>query len=108
MNTDIIVDFEITGTYRCKNSLLGSQIRLTTVQFNKTLKYKRHYYLTCDSHGDFKNDNINKTDALFYMRKPWLWCDECAALHFNQEGYVDGDDDLVDTEKMMFYDKNGG
>jgi len=100
--------FEIIGEYKCKNRLLGTNIRLTFVQFGKDLKFKKGYYLTCDSHGDFKNDNINKKDALFYMRKPWIWCDECAALHFNQEGYVDGDDDWVDTEKMMWEDKNGG
>jgi hypothetical protein len=87
---EIIGMYEITGNYRCKNRLLGTQIRLTTVQFNVTCHFKKAWYLTCDTHGDFKNDNINKTDALFYMRKPWLWCDECAALHFNQEGYVDG------------------
>lgn len=100
--------FEITGEYKCKNRLLGTNIRLTFVQFGKDLKFKKGYSLTCDTHGDFKNDNINKTDALFYMRKPWIWCDGCAALHFNQEGYVDGDDDWVDTEKMMWDDKNGG
>jgi len=100
--------FKITGEYKCKNRLLGTNIRLTFVQFGEDLKFKKGYYLTCDSHGDFKNDNINKKDALFYMRKPWIWCDECAALHFNQEGYVDGDDEWVDAEKMMWNDKNGG
>ena len=90
MDTDIVGGFKITGTYRCKNRLLGTQVRLTTVQFNKTCKFKKGWYLTCDTHGNHKDDNINHTDALFWMRKPWLWCDECAALHFNQEGYVDG------------------
>jgi len=85
--------FKITGEYKCKNRLLGTNIRLTFVQFGKDLKFKKGYYLTCDSHGDFKNDNINKKDALFYMRRPWIWCDECAALHFNQEGYIESNDE---------------
>ena len=84
--------FEIIGEYKCKNRLLRTNIRLTFVQFGKDLRFKKGYYLTCDSHGDFKNDNINKKDALFYMRRPWIWCDECAALHFNQEGYIESDD----------------
>ena len=90
LHTDIIGGFEITGTYRCKNRLLKTDIRLTTVQFNKTCHFKKGYFLTCDTHGEHKDDNINHTDALFWMRKPWLWCDECAALHFNQEGYING------------------
>jgi hypothetical protein len=83
MTEEIVGGYEITGTYRCKNRLLKTDIRLTTVQFNKTCKFKKGYFLTCDTHGNHKDDNINQTDALFYMRKPWLWCDECAALHFN-------------------------
>ena len=91
MNTDIIGDFEITGTYRCKNRLLKTDIRLTTVQFNVTCHFKKGYFLTCDTHKEHKDDNSTHTEALFFMRKPWLWCDECAALHFNQEGYIESD-----------------
>ena len=89
---EMIVNYEITGTYRCKNRTLGTQIRLTTVQFGKVFHFQKGWYLTCDTHGGFKNNNKSKTDALFNMRKPWLWCDECAALHFNQEGYIESDD----------------
>ena len=96
--TDIIGGFEITGTYRCKNRVLKTNIRLTTVQFNKTCNFKKGYFLTCDTHGEHKDDNINHTDALFWMRKPWLWCDECAALHFNQEGYVSDNDRCPDCD----------
>jgi hypothetical protein len=83
--------YEITGRYRCKNRLLGVHIRMDTVKFNVNKSYELKYFLTCEDHGDHKDDNINKTDATFWMRKPWLWCDECAALHFNQEGYIEND-----------------
>lgn len=71
----------VVGRYNCKNRMLGSAIRLDTVLFG-VRDYR--YFLTCETHGDHKDDNISKKDALFWMRKPWLWCDGCAEIHFNK------------------------
>lgn len=27
----------------------------------------------------------NKTEALYQMRQPWVWCDGCAQIHFHTE-----------------------
>ena len=91
MNEDEELVYKVIGEYHCKNRIVGSDIGLTTVLLDKTRNFKICWILTCNSHGYFKKDNKNKADALFYMSKPWVWCDECAALHFNMEGYINGD-----------------
>ena len=100
--------YEVLQRYTCKNRVTKSKIKMTRIKYLVNGKdVGRGTYLTCLDHNETRYCK-NKTEALFQMRQPWVWCDGCAALHFNQEGYVDGDDEWVDAEKMMWNDKNGG
>jgi len=44
----------------------------------------RGVYLTCLDHNETRSCK-NKTEALYQMRQPWVWCDGCAQIHFDTE-----------------------
>ncbi len=76
---------EMTGTiisaqsYACKNRVVKSQI-LYERAIVLIEKYINIYLVICETHHKAV-DCRNHSDALYNVRKPWLWCVECAKLH---------------------------
>ena len=84
-NKDMNVDFlyEVIQRYECTNRITKAVIRMTRIRFNigKT-NPKTGVYISCQTHKETRNCK-NKTEALFQMRQPWIWCDGCAEIHYN-------------------------
>lgn len=88
--TEISFKYEIDNIYCCKNRVTKSNIRMATIKFMTSKRIKWKYYLICDTHHAVCTINYkHKSDALKDISKPWLWCDECAAIHFNTVWQLD-------------------
>lgn len=86
---DLRAMYGIDSTYRCKNRITKSNIRMQCVKFDVARRISFGYYVTCDSHNQ-THPLINKrTEALLAVRKPWTFCNECAAIHFNTVWQLD-------------------
>ena len=77
--------YEVIQKYECTNRITKAKIRMTRIKFlidNKPAGIGT--YVTCETHKETRHCK-NKTEAVFQMRQPWVWCDECSQIHFNSE-----------------------
>lgn len=77
--------YEVLQRYTCKNRVTKSKVKMTRIKYLVNGKdVGRGTYLTCLEHNETRHCK-NKTEALFQMRQPWVWCDGCAQINFNTE-----------------------
>ena len=69
--------------YRCTNRTTKARLRHYRIMFHIVGTTRFESYVVCDTHQKAMTGFKSKTEALAMLRKPWLWCDECAAIHFN-------------------------
>ena len=80
---DLRAMYQIDSTYRCKNRITKSCIRMQCVKFEVAKRISFGYYVTCDTHNQTHTLINKRTEALLVVRKPWTFCDGCAEIHFN-------------------------
>jgi len=82
---EIGVSYEVLQRYTCKNRVTKAKIKMVRIKYLVNGKdVGRGTYLTCLDHNETRHCQ-NKTEALYQMRQPWVWCDGCAQIHFNTE-----------------------
>lgn len=73
--------YKVLQMYECKNRITKAIIRMTKIEFfvaNKSAG--SNVYILCLTHNETRHCK-NKTEALFQMRQPWVWCDRCAEIN---------------------------
>ena len=82
---EIGASYEVLQRYTCKNRVTKAKIKMVRIKYLVNGKdVGRGTYLTCLDHNETRHCQ-NKTEALYQMRQPWVWCDGCAQIHFNTE-----------------------
>jgi hypothetical protein len=77
--------YEVLQRYVCKNRVTKAKIKMVRIKYLVNGKdVGRGVYLTCLDHNETRHCQ-NKTEALYQMRQPWVWCDECAKIHLATE-----------------------
>lgn len=75
LQTDIL--YEVLQKYECTNRITKTVIRMTRIKFKINTKTPIiGVYISCQTHKETRHCK-NKTEALFQMRQPWVWCDGC-------------------------------
>ena len=72
--------FDVLQRYECINRITRAKIRMVRIGFKTGGKYVIRACVSCMTHNETRNCE-NKTEALFQMRQPWVWCDGCAKIH---------------------------
>ena len=88
-NVDILVKVVAESTYHCKNRITKSNIHMTTLKIIIGKRLFFGYDIFCDTHNQVCPMVNNKTEAILAVRKPWMFCNECAAIHFNTVWQLD-------------------
>ena len=82
---EIGASYEVLQRYTCKNRVTKAKIKMVRIKYLVNGKdVGRGVYLTCLDHNETRRCQ-NKTEALYQMRQPWVWCDGCAQIHFHTE-----------------------
>ena len=73
--------FEVIQRYTCKNRVTKAKIKMVRIKYLVNGKdVGRGVYLTCLDHNETRHCQ-NKTEALYQMRQPWVWCDGCCEIN---------------------------
>lgn len=88
-NADIQVEIIEESSYKCKNRVTKSNIRMTTFKIIIAGRLHFGYDISCDTHKQVGPQVKNKTEGLSIITKPWLWCYGCAVIHFNTVWQLD-------------------
>ena len=88
-NASILARVVAESSYRCKNRITKSIIRMTTLKIIIGNRLSFGYDVYCDTHNQACPQVKNKTEAILAVRKPWTFCNECAAIHFNTVWQLD-------------------
>lgn len=76
----IAASFEVIQRYTCKNRVTKAKIKMVRIKYLVNGKdVGRGVYLTCLDHNETRHCK-NKTEALYQMRQPWVWCDGCDSV----------------------------
>ena len=82
---EIGASYEVLQRYVCKNRVTNAKIQMLRIKYLVNGKdVGRGTRLTCLDHNETRHCK-NKTEALYQIRQPWVWCDECSQIHFNTE-----------------------
>ena len=71
--------FDVLQRYECTNRITRSKIRMVRIGFKTDGKYVVRAYVSCMTHNETRHCKT-KTEALYQMRQPWVWCDGCDSV----------------------------
>ena len=79
-NVELTVHWKVTQTYQYRNRVTKSIVKYRRFLFEiKNKPSTTQDYVNCVTHDKLIVCK-NHTEAIAQMRKPWLWCGECAAI----------------------------